>query len=54
VATWFPVFDLDVAAMVNDVPASVHALGFSTAFLRGLDTFLADAVTAADAALVLA
>jgi hypothetical protein len=53
-ATWFPVFVLDVAAMVNDVPASVHALRFSTAFLGGLDTFLADALTAADAVLVLA
>jgi hypothetical protein len=32
-ATWFPVFVLDVAAMLDDVPASVHALRFSAAFL---------------------
>jgi hypothetical protein len=53
-ATWFLVFVLDVAAMVNDVPASMHALRFSNAFLGCLDTFLGDAVTAAHAALVLA
>jgi hypothetical protein len=39
-ATWFPVFVLDVAAMVDDVPASVHALRFSNAFLGVLILFL--------------
>jgi hypothetical protein len=40
--------------MLDDVPASVHALRFSAAFLGGLDTFLADAVTSAEATPVLA